>query len=636
MHWTHSAERSYDSEADGGDWISITLSTHNYIMESPQHSNNTDNKFGDNVAINEISKLVGNLKEANSLRQLISLLTAQLEETLLEDSEHDSTDSSIYGTPDKIMVLATPKRRVGMTETGVGYLLNVSTDTDESVRVTDPTPSPIRYFSPYVELIRDLVIDDNLATSLTEEATSLFPRSLSPSNNRVKYSWLNTDNIPYIFGHSFYPAIDIAQYESINSLMKIIDTQTGSFGLDSCLLAYYERGEVTLSYHSDDEPEIDQSAPIVVLSLGAPRTLSFCKKDTRKQPIGQLELADCSIAVMKPGCQQELVHSVLPNPGCQGRRISLSFRKTKKQLDTRPARTLSKEWKTSPVYVPPPTPGLPLPQPEEPSLPPPPPVLPLSPQHLPLPRPPPAIPLHASIRKHTFAEVVVGITPVRQQKMAPRVLTDGYQGSTLDIPPYPGSLKKEEGPKADPTPKPTPQHLVIGDSLVRDVWLPNCVTVSVSGGKPSDILHHIRKNKFELIPEEKYSCIRSITVCCGTNSVGRPHIPLYELKSDFDMLLRELIGLFPNARIALVNVPPRRYSSPEVIDRIYDFNSFLYHIANSCYPKISFIDLFRQLLRPNRYINKRYYRSDLLHFNDLGTHMLMDKISEFHRYGEYF
>lgn len=575
----------------------------NTSPQPPQHSINMDDKV-----INEFSKLLINLHDPSTLRQLMSMLKIQLEETLSQHSIPGSTsdNSSYYEATDVIKVPVTPKFRVGVKSVAAGYLLNVSSSPEEESR---PTPSPIKYFSPYVELIRDLVIDDHLAKSVTDEATSLWPRSLSPNKNKVGYTWLSKDNTPYIFDNVYHPAVDITQYHTIYNIMQIIDSQTGNFGLDSCLLAFYERGEVKLSYHADDEPEIDQDAPIVVLSLGVSRVLSFSKKNKRDQPIGEMALSDCSIVVMKPGCQQELVHSVLPNPGCQGRRISLSFRKVKRKLlCTAPPRTLSEEWTSSPAYIPMPT-SVPSSTPAPTSA------------SLPMPKP-------------TYADIVVGTTPARQQKRphAPRMLYDGYQE------PPPGKLPLTEEVKVDPKPiskpKPTPQHLVIGDSLVRDIWLPNCVTVCVSGATPRDLLQHIRRNKFELIPDDQYRCIRSITICCGTNSLGRPHIPIGDIKSDYDMLVRELVGLFPTAKIALVNVPPRKYISPEVVDRIFDFNSFLYHIAQSYYAQFSFIDLFRQLLNPNKYINKHYYRPDLLHFNQFGNNMLMDRISEFNRYGK--
>ena len=162
------------------------------------------------------------------------------------------------------------------------------------------------------------------------------------------------------------------------------------------------------------------------------------------------------------------------------------------------------------------------------------------------------------------------------------------------------------------------------------------ITICKGGAKPKDIINHIRHNGINKIPHEQYKFIETITICCGTNSIGNPHIDMESIKSDYDMLLRELINLFPNARIALFNIPPRSYSTPVVVSRIFEFNNFLFHISQSCYPNINFINLFREFILPNGYINKRFYSWDLLHFSMQGYDMVMSRISQFQRYGEYF
>ena len=430
-----------------------------------------------------------------------------------------------------------------------------------------------------MELIRDLVFDDSMANLVFQEATSLCPNTLD-SSKKVQYTWLSTDNIPYVFGKVYHPAKNITQYANITTLMKALDIYTGKYGLDSCLIAYYDNGGVSLSPHADDEAEIDQNAPIVVMSFGSPRVMEFCKKTTREQ-IGSMELSDCSIVVMKPGCQQELVHSVVPNPnnnGPEGSRISLSFRKLSKP----------KLLNATPIFK----------------------------------------STYASPASPTGSNIPQISTPFRPHNKAPRLLHNGYQEPISDT-----NYLQSPIPQQKSDVKIAPRHLVIGDSLVRRIELPDSITVCKGGAKPKDIINHIRLNRLKLPCNQS---IETVTICCGTNSIGNPHIDMESIKSDYDMLIREIISLYPNAHIALFNIPPRSYSSPIVVSRIFEFNNFLFYISQSCYPNISFINLFREFLLPNGYMNKRFYSWDLLHFSLQGYDIVTRRISEFQRYGEYF
>ena len=553
-------------------------------MDTPTNSLNTSTDqdsivVDDSIIINNFSKLLTDLKSPDTLRKLLSILEGKLEETLSQHGECD-TDSE-FRTPDyKVIVPVTPKYRVGVKNLPAGTLLNVSSGSETSNTIC--SPSPVKYFSPYVELIRDLVFNDSLVNSVHEEAKSLCPNPSIPSN-KVKYTWLSTENIPYVFSRVYHPAIDITQYENIATLMRTLDTQTGNYGLDSCLIAYYDNGAVSLNPHADDEPEIDQTAPIVILSFGPPRVMRFCNKSTRQQ-IGSMELTDCSIVVMKPGCQQELVHEVVQSAntsGPEGSRISLSFRKVMKP-----------QLLTGTIAVKAPSES--------------------------------SIDINDSLPRSTFPQMS---TPYRPLHKVPQLIhNDGYQEPTLDT----------TGSKSCTVPSehgPSPRHLVIGDSLIRNVKLPNSITICKGGAKPRDLIAHIRR---EGITCQHYQFIETITICCGTNSVGNPYIDMESIKSDYDMLLREIIGLFPNARIALFNIPPRSYSTPIVVDRIFEFNNFLFHISQSCYPNISFINLFREFILPNGYLNKQFYIWDYLHFDLRGYDIVMDRISHFQRYREYF
>ena len=95
---------------------------------------------------------------------------------------------------------------------------------------------------------------------------------------------------------------------------------------NGCLPNLYRHGEDRMGWHADDEPEIDQRAPIASLSLGATRDFQLRDRITSKEKIS-LALADGDLLVMHPGCQSRWMHSVPQRRKVQNTRINLTFRR---------------------------------------------------------------------------------------------------------------------------------------------------------------------------------------------------------------------------------------------------------------------------------------------------------------------
>ena len=95
---------------------------------------------------------------------------------------------------------------------------------------------------------------------------------------------------------------------------------------NGCLLNLYRRGEDRMGWHADDEPEIDQRAPIASLSLGATRDFQLRHRSTPQRRMS-LPLADGDLLVMHPGCQSRWMHSVPQRRKVQTPRINLTFRR---------------------------------------------------------------------------------------------------------------------------------------------------------------------------------------------------------------------------------------------------------------------------------------------------------------------
>ena len=97
---------------------------------------------------------------------------------------------------------------------------------------------------------------------------------------------------------------------------------------NSLLLNRYRDGRDKLDWHADDEPELDPSAPIASLSLGASRSFRLKPKDSSVHPGGPLvyELSHGDLLVMDPPTQKHWLHQVPPRLRVKAERINLTFR----------------------------------------------------------------------------------------------------------------------------------------------------------------------------------------------------------------------------------------------------------------------------------------------------------------------
>ena len=104
-----------------------------------------------------------------------------------------------------------------------------------------------------------------------------------------------------------------------NQLEKISQSK-----FNSCLLNLYHDGNEGMGWHSDDEPELDQSAPIASLSLGGERKFSF-KHKTEKTNVS-LMLENGSVLLMHAPTQQFWQHSLVKTKRPVAPRMNLTFR----------------------------------------------------------------------------------------------------------------------------------------------------------------------------------------------------------------------------------------------------------------------------------------------------------------------
>ena len=110
---------------------------------------------------------------------------------------------------------------------------------------------------------------------------------------------------------------------ALKELKKRVEKECGTT-FNSCLLNLYQDGSEGMSWHADDEKELDPKGQIASLSLGASRDFCFKHKETKQKKILLLESG--SLLVMKENTQKHWLHSLPKRKKIKTPRINLTFR----------------------------------------------------------------------------------------------------------------------------------------------------------------------------------------------------------------------------------------------------------------------------------------------------------------------
>lgn len=94
--------------------------------------------------------------------------------------------------------------------------------------------------------------------------------------------------------------------------------------VNNCLANWYADGASTMGFHSDATADLVPASTVAIVSLGAPRTLTFRPKAAKKHHLAYA-LAPGSMLVMAPSVQRDWQHALLAAEEA-GPRISLTFR----------------------------------------------------------------------------------------------------------------------------------------------------------------------------------------------------------------------------------------------------------------------------------------------------------------------
>lgn len=174
---------------------------------------------------------------------------------------------------------------------------------------------PIVYEKGFIENPNELA--DILWAELDWERREKIPR--------YEY-YCNEVGTPYSYGVVAYArTYEPKQFHPvILQIKEKLETFTGT-KFEVCFLNGYADQSDHLGWHSDNSPEMDDSRPIAIISLGVEREIWF-----REIGIGEVaekvKLENGSLCLMKPGMQDTHQHRIPKASFMCGKRISLTFR----------------------------------------------------------------------------------------------------------------------------------------------------------------------------------------------------------------------------------------------------------------------------------------------------------------------
>lgn len=138
-------------------------------------------------------------------------------------------------------------------------------------------------------------------------------------------SWMADPGCTYRYSgidHSPVPFSPIA-----NALRQELQQCPGSPIFNSLLLNLYRDGHDRMGWHADDEPELDPTAPIASLSLGASRDLRFRPRSSASgQPPLTLRLDDGDLLLMEAPTQRHWQHGLPSRTRVTSQRLNLTYR----------------------------------------------------------------------------------------------------------------------------------------------------------------------------------------------------------------------------------------------------------------------------------------------------------------------
>ena len=128
---------------------------------------------------------------------------------------------------------------------------------------------------------------------------------------------------PFQYGYSRTEKTALIWTDCLLQLKQLVEQHTQS-RYNSCLLNFYDSGEVGMGWHTDKEKRLVQHGSIASLSFGATRRFALRHLQTAEQV--EVELLHGSLLEMKYQTQDYWQHALLKSSKIKTARINLTFR----------------------------------------------------------------------------------------------------------------------------------------------------------------------------------------------------------------------------------------------------------------------------------------------------------------------
>lgn len=138
---------------------------------------------------------------------------------------------------------------------------------------------------------------------------------------RRQVAWYGSQ--PFQYGYSRTEKTALIWTDFLLQLKQLVEQHTQSH-YNSCLLNFYDSGEVGMGWHTDKEKQLVQHGSIASLSFGATRRFALRHLHTAEQI--KVELLHGSLLEMKDQTQDYWQHALLKSSKIKTARINLTFR----------------------------------------------------------------------------------------------------------------------------------------------------------------------------------------------------------------------------------------------------------------------------------------------------------------------
>lgn len=166
------------------------------------------------------------------------------------------------------------------------------------------------------------------ATPWRRESAVMFGREVEAPRLTA---WFGDPGASYVYSGVVHEPL--AWTPALAELRTRVESVTGQ-SFNSVLLNLYRNGEDSVSWHSDDEPELGPQPLIASVSLGATRVFQLKHKTRTDLDRVDIGLSHGSLLWMGGDCQRCYKHQIPKRRGANapGPRINLTFRRVFAQL----------------------------------------------------------------------------------------------------------------------------------------------------------------------------------------------------------------------------------------------------------------------------------------------------------------